>query len=52
MSSVPMVYVESDIPEGVTLAQWRAARVHSSAVSSRDLRRPPGRNPETPPSAR
>ena len=27
MSSVPLVYIESDIPEGVTLAQWRATRV-------------------------
>ena len=35
MSSVPMVYVESDIPEGVTLAQWRAARVQRPKRSLR-----------------
>ena len=24
--STPLVYVESDIPEGVTLAEWRRSR--------------------------
>jgi hypothetical protein len=35
MSSVPMIYVESDIPEGVTLVQWRAARPRPSKPSLR-----------------
>jgi hypothetical protein len=35
MSSVPMVYVESDIPEGVTLTAWRASRAQPAKRSLR-----------------
>jgi len=35
MSSVPMAYIQSDIPEGVTLVQWRAARARPAKRSLR-----------------
>lgn len=33
-TSTPFLYIESDLPEGVTLAEWRKAR-HAERRSSR-----------------